>query len=239
MKIETDHIVGEVVAQDYRTAAVFHAHGIDFCCKGGRSIADACERKDVEPHALVEALQKVVEQNESKATDYNSWPLDLLADYIEKKHHRYVENRILEIKPFLHKVATVHGGRHPELLEVAELFDQTSDELTVHMKKEEFVLFPFIRKMVSQKAANQPISTPPFGTVQNPIEMMKHDHNAEGERFQKITELTGNFVPPADACRTYTVTYAMLKEFAEDLYMHIHLENNILFPKAIEMERQN
>lgn len=129
----------------------------------------------------------MIEQNESKATDYNSWPLDLLADYIEKKHHRYVESRILEIKPFLHKVATVHGGRHPELIEVAELFDQTSDELTVHMKKEEFVLFPFIRKMVSQKAANQPISTPPFGTVQNPIEMMKHDHNAEGA-LSKITE---------------------------------------------------
>lgn len=236
MKIDSSHIVGEIVAQDYRTAAVFHSFGIDFCCKGGHSIADACQRKNVAPQAVIEALEKETQLTENTATDYNSWPLDLLADYIEKKHHRYVESRIPEIKPFLNKVAMVHGGRHPELVEVAELFEQTAGDLTVHMKKEEFVLFPFIRKMVAQKTSGEPFSTPSFGTVQNPVAMMKHDHNIEGERFQKIADLTNNFTPPADACKTYMVTFAMLKEFENDLHMHIHLENNILFPKAIEME---
>ena len=108
MKIESDNIVGEVVAQDYRTAAVFHAFGIDFCCKGDRSIADACERKNVEPRALIDALQKEIQQDENKSTDYNSWPIDLLDDYIEKKHHRYADSRITEIKPFLNKVVSVH-----------------------------------------------------------------------------------------------------------------------------------
>lgn len=238
MKIESDNIVGEVVAQDYRTAAVFHAFGIDFCCKGDRSIADACERKNVEPRALIDALQKEIQQDENKSTDYNSWPIDLLADYIEKKHHRYVDSRITEIKPFLNKVVSVHGGRHPELAEVAELFDQTAGELTAHMKKEEFILFPFIRKMVKQKTAGGPLLAPPFGTVENPIAMMHHEHDVEGERFQKIASLTNNYTPPVDACNTYRVTFAMLKEFEDDLHLHIHLENNILFPKSMEMEKQ-
>ncbi len=131
----------------------------------------------------------------------------------------------------------MHGGRHPELAEVAQLFNQTAGELTVHMKKEEFILFPFIRKMVTQKAAGEPLSAPPFGTVQNPIAMMHQEHDAEGERFQKIASLTNNYTVPADACNTYSVTFAMLKEFENDLHLHIHLENNILFPKAIEMEK--
>lgn len=238
MKIESNNIIGEVVARDYRTASVFHAFGIDFCCKGHRSIAEACERKNVEPLALIDALQKEIQQDENKSADYNSWPLDLLTDYIEKKHHRYVESRIPEIKPFLNKVVSVHGGRHPELSEVALLFNQTAGELTVHMKKEEFILFPFIRRMVAQKATGEPLSAPPFGTVQNPIAMMHHDHDTEGERFQKIASLTNNYTVPADACNTYRVTFAMLKEFEDDLHLHIHLENNILFPKAIEMEKQ-
>lgn len=237
MKIESDNIVGEVVAKDYRTASVFHSFGIDFCCKGDRTISEACERKSIEPLALLDALQKEVEQNENKSTDYASWPLDLLADYIEKKHHRYVESRIQEIKPFLQKIVSVHGERHPELAEVAQLFNETSGELTVHMKKEEFILFPFIRKMVRQKSAGESLQAPSFGTVQKPIAMMHHEHATEGERFEKIASLTNHYTPPADACNTYKVTFAMLKEFEEDLHLHIHLENNILFPKTVEMER--
>jgi regulator of cell morphogenesis and NO signaling len=149
-----------------------------------------------------------------------------------------VESRIQEIKPFLQKIVSVHGERHPELAEVAQLFNETSGELTVHMKKEEFVLFPFVRKMVKKKAAGELLSASPFGTVQDPIAMMHHEHAAEGERFEKIASLTNNYTPPADACSTYKVSFAMLKEFEEDLHTHIHLENNILFPKTIEMEKQ-
>lgn len=237
MNITEKNIIGELVAQDYRTASVFKSHGIDFCCNGNRTIADACEKKEIESSALIDKLQQVVQQRSDTTTDYKLWPLDLLADYIEKKHHRYVVQKTQEITPFLHKVARVHGERHPELLEIEQLFYGSAEELAAHMKKEEQILFPFIRKMVKMQNDNEPFTPPMFGTVQNPIEMMLHEHEIEGERFRKIAELTQSYTPPADACNTYRVTFALLKEFEEDLHLHIHLENNILFPKAIKLEK--
>ena len=234
--IDAQTIIGELVAKDYRTAAVFKKFGIDFCCNGNRTIEEACLQKNINNDTVVQALQALNNANEQPTNDYNSWPLDLLADYIEKKHHRYVEQRIQDILPFLHKVAKVHGGHHPELIEIEQLFNESVAELTTHMKKEELILFPYIRKMATAKQDEQPVSAP-FGTVQNPIQMMMHEHNTEGERFRKIAELSNNYNPPFDACNTYKVTFAMLKEFEEDLHLHIHLENNILFPKAIEMEK--
>ncbi len=239
MDITGKNIIGELVAHDYRTASVFKKHHIDFCCNGNRSIEEACEQKKVETAQVIEDLKQVLQTPAgSSSVDYSSWPMDLLADYIEKKHHRYVEAKIGEIKPFLNKIVKVHGAQHPELKEVEELFSASSDELTRHMKKEELILFPFIRKMAESGYSNQPVPAPHFGTVQNPINMMHHEHDAEGERFRKIAALTDNYTPPADACTTYRVAFSMLKEFEEDLHLHIHLENNILFPKAIEMEQQ-
>lgn len=238
MNIQENQIIGELVAQDYRTASVFKKHGIDFCCNGNRTIADACEKKKIESSALIEKLLQVVQQNNDQSIDFNAWSLDLLADYIEKKHHRYVVQKTQEIIPFLHKVARVHGDRHPELFEIEQLFNDSASELAAHMKKEELMLFPFIRKMVKLQNDNEPFTPPMFGTVQNPIEMMHHEHDTEGNRFRKIAELTQGYVPPADACNTYRVTFALLKEFEEDLHLHIHLENNILFPKAIALEQE-
>jgi regulator of cell morphogenesis and NO signaling len=235
MDIQKNQIIGALVAQDYRTASVFKKHGIDFCCQGNRTINDACENKNIDVESVLRELKTVTETNAT--INYNAWPIELLTDYIEKTHHRYVEQKIQEIKPFLNKIVKVHGDRHPELLETEQLFVDSAGELTAHMKKEEFILFPFIRKMAKAKDANEPCNTPQFETVQSPIAMMLHEHNAEGERFRKIAELTGNYTPPADACNTYRVTFSLLKEFEEDLHTHIHLENNILFPKAIEMEK--
>lgn len=235
----TDHdVVGEVVASDYRTASVFQKYGIDFCCKGDRRIADVCSERGIETSGVIRDLQETIKASDTPASDFNTWPLDLLADYIQNKHHRYVDQQILEIKPYLAKIVSVHGGRHPELSEVERLFSQTAGEMTAHMKKEEFILFPFIRKMVKAEQDGAQISRPHFTTVENPVAMMKHDHDEEGERFRKISSLTGQYTAPADACTTYRVTLALLKEFEEDLHMHIHLENNILFPKAIELERK-
>jgi regulator of cell morphogenesis and NO signaling len=238
MNITEKNIIGELVAHDYRTASVFKNFGIDFCCNGNRSIETACENKNIETNRLIGELKQVLHNsNSSDSIDYSSWPLDLLADYIEKKHHRYVEAKIGEIKPFLNKIVKVHGDKHSELAEVEELFNASAGELAMHMKKEELVLFPFIRKMTEAKHTGQSIPAPHFGTIQNPISMMHHEHDAEGERFRKIAELTNNYTPPTDACNTYRVTFLMLKEFEEDLHLHIHLENNILFPKSIEMEK--
>lgn len=235
MKITKETIVGQLVAQDYRTATVFKQNEIDFCCNGNRSIADACAQKGIDADKMVKKLENLFQENGSVEEDYNSWPLDQLIDHIEKRHHHYVKARIPEIIPFLEKVASVHGERHSELWEVERLFKEAANNLLDHMGKEEQVLFPHIKRMIQSKRSGISFSTP-FGTIQNPIGMMMSEHDAEGERFRKIAHLTGNYAPPADACNTYKVTLALIKEFEDDLHLHIHLENNILFPKSVAME---
>ena len=237
MEILEEQIIGELVAQNYKTASVFKKFKIDFCCNGNRTISEACERKKLDPSQLINELRNTiinVEQN----IDFNSWELDLLADYIEKTHHRYVLTKIEEIKPYLNKVTRVHGEHNPELKEIEILFNQSAQELSQHLQKEETILFPFIRNMVNSKMEEKPLFFPHFGTVENPIAMMKHEHQNEGERFEKIAELSNQYTPPSHACNTYRVTFALLKEFEDNLHQHIHLENNILFPKAIKMEKE-
>ncbi|CAM4102102.1 iron-sulfur cluster repair di-iron protein [Flavobacterium antarcticum] len=237
MNIQEDQIIGELVANDYRTASVFKKHNIDFCCQGNRTINDACEAKNIDGKLVVGDLNELLNSKTDSALDYQSWPLDLLAEYIEKKHHRYVEQKTTEIKPYLEKICRVHGGRHPELHEISEHFNATAGELAMHMKKEELMVFPFIRKMVKAKEAGTKVAMPNFESIQFPIQAMMDEHTNEGERFRLIDELSNNYTPPEDACNTYRVTFALLKEFEQDLHLHIHLENNILFPKAIELEK--
>ena len=237
MEIAENQIIGELVAQNYKTASIFKKFKIDFCCNGNRTISEACDRKNLDPNVLIKELEdttKITEQN----IDFNSWELDLLADYIEKTHHRYVISKIEEIKPYLNKVVKVHGDHNPELKEIEVLFNQSAQELTHHLQKEEMILFPFIRNMVNSKMEEKPLFFPHFGTVENPIAMMKHEHQNEGERFEKIAGLSNNYTPPSHACNTYRVTFALLKEFEDNLHQHIHLENNILFPKAIHLEKE-
>ena len=228
--------VGEIVAEDYRTAQIFKNHKIDFCCKGNRSVQEVAEKNKLDVDVLMREIDEVQRQNYDENSDFKSWQLDLLADYIEKKHHRYVEERIPVLKQYLNKLCKVHGQRHPELLEITEHFNNSADELTMHMQKEELVLFPWVRKMVKAEQRQEPLEAPHFGTVQNPISMMIQEHENEGERFRQIAGLSDNYNPPADACNTYLVTFRLLEEFEDDLHRHIHLENNILFPKAEVLE---
>lgn len=238
MKIQENQIIGDLVAQDYRTASVFKKHHIDFCCQGNRTINEACEKKKIDTELVVSDLNALLQSQTNTSIDYQSWPLDLLADYIEKKHHRYVVEKTQEIIPYLNKICSVHGERHPELFEIKDHFVASAGELAAHMKKEELILFPFVRKMVAATQANNEIEAAHFGTVQNPIEMMMNEHSAEGDRFRLIEELSNGYTAPEDACNTFRVAFALLKEFEQDLHLHIHLENNILFPKAIAMEKQ-
>ncbi|MFL1011051.1 iron-sulfur cluster repair di-iron protein [Flavisericum labens] len=230
--------IGQYVADDYRTAAIFSKYGIDFCCKGNRTIEEVCTKKNIDANQLLGELETLLNSKTNQSIDYNSWPMDLLVDYIEKKHHRYVEEKIPVLRQFLDKLCRVHGERHRELFEINELFIASAKELSAHMKKEELILFPFVKKMASAVSSQSGVEEPYFGTVENPIAMMMQEHDNEGERFRKIAELTNNYNPPADACNTYRVTYAMLDEFEKDLHLHIHLENNILFPKAVKLEQQ-
>lgn len=234
----TQKQIGQFVAEDFRTAAIFSNYGIDFCCRGQRTVEEVCEKNSIDANELLDKLDAVINSKTDQSIDYKSWPLDLLVDYIEKKHHRYVEAKIPVLLQFLDKLCKVHGERHPELFEINELFTASAGELAAHMKKEELVLFPFVKKMISATLNTGVVEAPHFGTVENPIGMMMQEHDNEGVRFRKIAELSNNYNPPVDACNTYKVTFAMLDEFEKDLHLHIHLENNILFPKAIKLEQQ-
>lgn len=233
-----DKTIGSFVAQDFRTAAVFTKYKIDFCCKGNRTLNEVCEKSSIDSDVLVQNLSDVLQSENNNNIDFNSWPLDLLADYIEKTHHRYVEDKTTILLQFLDKLCKVHGEGHPELFKINQLFTECAGELSQHMKKEELMLFPFVKRMVKTKEADGLLSQPSFGTVSNPIAMMMHEHDNEGDRFREIANLTNDYTAPSDGCTTYKVTFAMLKEFEEDLHKHIHLENNILFPKSVILEKE-
>lgn len=241
MNISKESIIGSIVAEDYRTATVFEQTGIDFCCNGNRTIGVVCDEQHIVADELVSRLQELMTTPPGKGdavSDYKSWPLDLLADFIEKKHHRYVVSQIPVIQSFLEKIVGVHGNKHPELAEIQRHFDACAKELTVHMKKEELMLFPLIRKIVKtkQEGSEEGVVTS-FGRLQNPIRIMMQEHDTEGERFRRIRELSNQYTVPEDGCNTYRAAYATLREFENDLHLHIHLENNILFPKSIELEQ--
>lgn len=240
METIQESTIGQLVATNYKTAAVFKKHKIDFCCNGNRTISEACAQQKLNQEIIEHELNSVVlESSEQDETiNYKFWPLDLLVDYIEKKHHRYVKAQINVLNQYLDKLCKVHGANHPELFEVKELFDGCGEELTTHMQKEEMILFPAVRNLVDAQSHTDSLKQFPFQTVKNPIQIMMHEHDAEGNRFRKISELTSTYTPPADACGTYKVAFALLKEFEEDLQLHIHIENNIIFPKAIKLEAE-
>lgn len=235
--ITKDTTVGEIVANDFRTSTIFKNNGIDFCCDGDLSIATVCDKKSLNEDNLINQINELMSQKNESSVDYNSWPIDLLAEYIQKRHHKYAEAKIGEIMPYLEKIERVHGQRHPELGEVLEIFKATAGEITVHMKKEELMIFPYIKKMMKAGELGKGIQTRQGG-LKNPIKMLLHEHDDEGDKFRRIAQLTKNYTAPEDGCNTYRITLAMLKEFEEDLHLHIHLENNILFPKAIRMEKE-
>lgn len=236
--MEKNKSIGAFVAEDYRTASVFKKYGIDFCCQGNRTIQEACKNTTIDANLVMKDLDEILEANKGSVIDYQTWPLDLLCDYIVKKHHRYVVEKSKEIKPYLNKIVEVHGIMHPELLEINELFNASVDVLGQHMNKEESIVFPFIHKMIKAQLEGADLEVPSYGSIKNPIRMMEEEHTLEGNRFRKIEELSNHYTAPEDGCNTYKVTLALLKEFEEDLHLHIHLENNILFPKAIKLEKE-
>lgn len=228
--------VGELVAKDYRKATVFKKYGIDFCCGGGRTVEEACAKKGIDSNKLLQELIDV-EKAEEKAENFDEWTLSALIDYIVRKHHKYIEENIGPVMEFAGKVAKVHGNANPEVVEINELFKKMAEELVVHMRKEELMLFPYIKNL--EKAVVEGLEKPVaiFGTVRNPIEVMIKDHDDSGEIMEKINRLSNGYQPPAHACNTYRVLYAKLNEFENKLHEHVHLENNILFPKAIKLEQ--
>ncbi len=229
--------IGELVAEDFRKATVFKKYGLDFCCGGGKTIDEACQNKNISVDTLISDLLQLDQNNHTAVTDFNSMSLTDLIDYIEREHHRYVLENLQPIQEFSDKVAKVHGNHNPETIEINKLYTETAQELAMHLRKEEMILFPYIKKLERAMFNDEPVEAP-FGTVRNPIAMMETEHDSAGDNFKKIAELSNNYTPPEYACNTYKVLYAKLKEFEDDLHKHIHLENNILFPKAIKLEQK-
>lgn len=240
MEINESSIIGKLVAEDYRLSSVFDKYGIDFCCNGNISLQQASEDANVEISEIISALQNVLIKTDQQVDiqDFDHWSLDRLADYIEKKHHKYITEQITIIEPYLKKIKEVHGEKHPELSIIEGLFKQSAGELTMHMKKEELMLFPFIKRMAKAKSDNLTIQRPGFGSIKNPIDVMMMEHLNEGDVFKEINTLSDGFKVPEDGCNTYGLTLYLLKLFEQDLHIHLHLENNILFPKAIELEKE-
>ncbi|MBK9148498.1 MAG: iron-sulfur cluster repair di-iron protein [Flavobacteriales bacterium] len=234
----TQRTIGSIVADDYRTAAVFSAQGIDFCCKGGRSLEEACRAKGLDQKVLESEIRQAINRDHGKGDEVKHWPLARLIEHIERVHHRYVESRIATILQFLDKLCRVHGERHPELFAIQREFTECAGAMAAHMKKEELILLPFINQLEKAQLHGTQPPMPGFGTVDNPIAMMEQEHHAEGERFGRISELSNGYQNPPDGCATYSAAMAMLMEFEEDLHRHIHLENNILFPRAQTLERE-
>jgi regulator of cell morphogenesis and NO signaling len=232
----TGMTLAEIVTENIRAAVVFEEFGLDFCCKGKRSLAEACTEKNINIDSVIESLSKLsTDKNEEK---YNDWTPDFLIDYIINNHHQYVRRMIPIISLHADKVASVHGKNHPETIQIADLFLGVREELENHMMKEERILFPYIKQLYEAKKNNEQVSPPPFGTIRNPINMMEAEHTNAGEALYKIRELSADFSLPADACDTFKALYSELKEFEEDLHKHIHLENNVLFPDSIELETE-
>lgn len=229
--------VADIVAADFRTAAVFEQFGIDFCCNGRNLLADACRTTGADIDAVVHAIDLLPEQTaDAAADDVARRSIPELVDHIESTHHAYVRSAMPAIAKHLAALIEAHGSRHPELRRVAACFQELSDELSQHLVKEERVLFPYVRELAAAGHASGWHS--PFGTVENPIRMMEREHSEAGSELRLMRELTGGYVPPPDGCTTYALTMTELQAFERDLHRHIHLENNVLFPAAVRLERE-
>lgn len=226
--------VGDIVAGDFRAAGVFEQFGIDFCCGGRRSVADACRAASADPAALIRALEALPPRGADD--DVTRWPLDRLIDHIIARHHAYVRSAMPAIARHLEKLQEAHGARHPELARIAAAFERVSVDLEQHLLKEEQVVFPYIRDLVDHAWQPCGVLLSPFGTVENPIRMLEREHREAADELRIIRELTAGYATPEDGCTTYTVCMAELDQFERDLHRHVHLENNVLFPRAAALE---
>lgn len=232
-----EQAVGAVVAANYRTAEVFDRYGIEYCCGGHQTVGQACAEKGLDPHSLREEVVQAIESG-GPAELYNQWALDFLADYIVYQHHAYAKQMIPKIAAMVEAVVAVHAEEHPELHAIEANWRAVSGELVMHMQKEELMLFPYIRRLVYSEQEDTQPPQPKFGSAADLIQKMEDEHQSTGDQLEALETLSNGFTPPPDACNTFEMLYFCLKEFQAKTIEHVHLENNILFPKAIALEAQ-
>ena len=229
MKTYKQTKIGDIVTQDFRAAEVFKKAGIDFCCGGSQSLEAACRDKKLDVAEIESELEKLENSEPGSSHKFNEWKLDFLCDYIVNTHHQTVMKLLPELTFYTQKIAEVHGDNHPELSEIANLFAQVDTELRQHLCNEEEVLFPAIREVLKTNSAESK------ATIISEITRMTGEHEFAGGAMDKINELSHRYAVPEDGCNTYRVAYKLLEQFEDDLHIHVHLENNILYPKAMKL----
>jgi regulator of cell morphogenesis and NO signaling len=228
--------VREIALNQPSSIRVFEQFGIDYCCGGRKPLAVACTENDIEIGSLLTALELAAQGPDVGAKDWKSASLESLVEHITSTHHEYVKRELPRLGTLANKVVAQHGSTHAEVLEIQAALAKLDSELMQHLAKEELVLFPYIANLERALANGDSRPHGCFATVANPIAMMTQEHDAAGGLLSEIRQLSSVYTPPPDACPTFHAFYAGLKEFEQDLHQHIHLENNILFPRAIEME---
>ncbi len=228
--------VGEIVAKDIRKAARLKKLGIDFCCGGKKTLKSVCDEKGLDYSAVQEELKKEDNVAASDKNKYQEWNADFLADYIFNQHHLYYYDNEEMITQLTEKVAARHGAHYPELIQLHSAVTELQAELKAHFAREEEVLFPFI-KQISAAIRNKKYDALDASAIDKVIGMMESDHDHAGEILEQIAELTNDFTPPQGACNSFQLLYAKLNDLQDDLHIHVHLENNILFPKVLELQK--
>jgi regulator of cell morphogenesis and NO signaling len=224
--------LAQIVNNNHKAASVFEKYHLDFCCKGKRSLEQACTEQQLPVGEVASELEMIFLGKGTSEVEFDKMTLTQLCEYIVNTHHDYVKNELPQIHAYLHKVASKHGDRHPELYKVFETFSVVKTEMENHMQKEELILFPRIKEM--ERIASDITSKVNIVYLQAPITVMEMEHDHAGTLLNEIRILTNDYTPPTDACTTYRLSFAALKAFELDLHQHVHLENNLLFPKAIQ-----
>lgn len=227
--------VGEIVAGDFRTAQVFEANGIDFCCGGTVALANICAQKGLDLAKMVKDLEAVQSDPVERSQNYTSWSLSFLADYIVNTHHAYLKENDDQIVAYARKIAEVHGKNHPEVIKIASLFEKIASDMVAHLKKEEEVFFPALKRAEAARTSGTLPDAKDQETIRVSLLRLHREHEEIGEAVHTIRYLASDYAIPGDVCNTFMITYQKLKEFEDDLHKHVHLENNILSLKAAEL----
>src|SRR3954462_7162384 len=241
MTVVIEKTVRELALENPSSTRVFENLGIDYCCGGNRSLREACESANLNVDQVLDSLEKVDQADRARhlQRDWQTEPLTALIAHIQSTHHKYTRDEIARLRPLFEKVCSVHGKNHPELFEAHQAFQGLAQELSAHMMKEEMVLFPHIVRMEAAAMRKEPIARAPFGSIENPVSMMEHEHDSAGNALRAMRHATSGYSAPPESCISYQTLYQALASFEGDLHQHIHLENNILFPRAVAIEKGN
>lgn len=227
--------VGEIVAGDFRTAKVFEKYGIDFCCGGKFPLSAICKEKGIDLATIMLEIEAAKNEPHERSQNYAAWEPSFLADYIVNTHHGYLNENTGQIAVYAHKIAEVHGAHHPEVIEIAGIFDKIASDMAAHLREEEEVLFPAIKRIDAARKAGTAPEERDVEALKACLGKLNQEHDEIGDAVHTIRHLAKEYAIPGDVCNTFVVTYQKLKEFEDDLHKHVHLENNILFPKAAKL----